>query len=144
MVSGDPQNGPHVGHDQRRPIAECDYRSLHAAMLYNQVGIPFEGDAYDVDGFSRDEVKAGFNIALNAKNDRAAVAALADKLDCDRGPAGDNITATKRRHRPIERATLYRGRRGRYHRRAGHRPPQIVNDVVAAHGTPCDHRRAPT
>jgi hypothetical protein len=85
------------------PVAECDYSALHPTILYNKVGIAFDGYAYDVDGFETAEIKAGFNIALNAKNDRAAIAALANKLDCSRGYADNIITSLKRRHRPIER-----------------------------------------
>jgi hypothetical protein len=84
------------------PVADVDYGCLHAAILYNQAGVPFAGDAYDVDGFERNEVKLGFNIAINAKNRRAAVAALADHLKTDRGHCADIIRAIERRHRPIE------------------------------------------
>ncbi|MCG2628298.1 hypothetical protein L6654_16830 [Bradyrhizobium sp. WYCCWR 13023] len=85
------------------PVVECDYSSLHATILYNQVGIPFDGDAYSIDGFNRDEIKLGFNIAINAKNERAAVAALADHLRSDRSRSADVIAAIKRRHKPVER-----------------------------------------
>jgi hypothetical protein len=85
------------------PVADVDYGSLHAAILYNQAGVPFAGDAYDVDGFERNEVKLGFNIAINAKNWPAAVAALADHLKTDRRHCAEIIGAIQRRHRPIKR-----------------------------------------
>jgi hypothetical protein len=84
------------------PVVEADYGSLHAAILYNQAGVRFVGDAYAIDGHERDEIKLGFNIALNAKNDRAAVAAIADGLGCDRKHASNIISAIKRRHKPIQ------------------------------------------
>jgi hypothetical protein len=85
------------------PVAEADYGSLHASILYNEAGIKFTGDAYEVAGFDRAEIKLGFNIALNAKNTRAAVAALADHLDTGRRRAADIITAIQHRHKSIER-----------------------------------------
>src|SRR5258706_15068850 len=59
--------------------AEADYTTLHASILYGERGIKFHGDAYEIDNFPRDQVKLGFNIALNARNKRGAVGALADK-----------------------------------------------------------------
>jgi hypothetical protein len=35
---------------------------------------------YDIDGFERAEIKLGFNIAINATNRRAAIAALARRV----------------------------------------------------------------
>jgi hypothetical protein len=85
------------------PVAEADYGSLHASILYNQAGIRFSGDdAYDIDGFNRTDVKLGFNIAINAKNHRAAVSALADHLGTDRRHAANVIAAIQHRHKPIE------------------------------------------
>jgi hypothetical protein len=99
------------------PTVEADYRSLHPTILYNEAGIRFCGDAYDVDGFERRDVKLGFNIAINAKDKRTAVWALAygfarRRADndndivvtvADRQHAANVITAIKRRHKPIER-----------------------------------------
>jgi hypothetical protein len=106
------------------PVAEPDYGSLHASILYNQAGIRFIGDdAYDVDGFDRTEIKLGFNIAINAKNDCAAVAALADHLERDRRRAADIITAIKRRHKPIE---------SQFCRDAGVRLMRIDSELILA------------
>jgi hypothetical protein len=85
------------------PVAEADYASLHASILYNEAGIPFIGDAYDIDGFARPEIKLGFNIAINARNERAAVSALADHLGEPREHCANVIAAIKNRHKPIER-----------------------------------------
>jgi hypothetical protein len=81
---------------------EVDYSRMHAMILYGQAGIRFTGDAYEVDGFDSDsEVKPAFNIALNAKNDRATVGAIADKLGCTRDHAAKLLAAIKHRHKPI-------------------------------------------
>ena len=66
------------------PVVEVDYSSLHLTMLYNEAKVRFSGDAYDIGGFERNEVKLGVNIAFNAKSRPAAVAALFDKLGKDR------------------------------------------------------------
>lgn len=85
-------------------VAEADYTALHASILYSEANIKFAGDPYDIDGFNRPEVKLGFNIAINAKNERAAMAALAEHLGADRGHAASVIAAIRHRHRPIERS----------------------------------------
>ena len=81
--------------------AEVDYSAMHAAILYGNAGIKFTGDPYDIAGFERDEIKLGFNVALNAKNKRAAVAALADHLGTGRTRAAQIIDAIMKRHKPI-------------------------------------------
>jgi hypothetical protein len=85
------------------PTVEADYGSLHPSILYSEEGVRFCGDAYDVDGFERSDVKLGFNIAINAKNRRSAVSALADRLGADRRHADNVITAIQHRHKPIAR-----------------------------------------
>jgi len=85
------------------PVVEADYKSLHPTILYNEAGIRFSGDPYDVDGFERSDIKLGFVIAINAKNMPAAIAALADHLGTDRRHASNVIAAIKRRHKPIEK-----------------------------------------
>jgi hypothetical protein len=102
LVAVDPEDRSRVDDHKRRACGKTDYGSLHAAILYNQAGVPFAGDAYDVGGYERDEVKFGFNIAINAKKQRAAVAALADHPKTDRRHCAEIIGAIKRRRRPIE------------------------------------------
>ena len=84
-------------------VVEADYKSLHPTILYNEAGIRFSGDPYDVDAFKRSDIKLGFVIAINAKNTPAAIAALADHLGTDRRHASNVIAAIKRRHKPIEK-----------------------------------------
>jgi hypothetical protein len=85
------------------PVVEADYKSLHPTILYNEAGIRFSGDPYDIDGFKRSDIKLGFVIAINAKNPLAAIAALAKHLGTDRRHASNVIAAIKRRHKPIEK-----------------------------------------
>jgi|tagenome__1003787_1003787.scaffolds.fasta_scaffold20987286_8 hypothetical protein len=83
-------------------LAEVDFTAMHAAIIYSQAGIKLECDPYTIDGFQRDEVKHGFNIALNARSQAGAVAALAkDHLDGDLCRAAEIIAAVKQRHKPI-------------------------------------------
>jgi hypothetical protein len=86
------------------PLAECDYSCLHASILYNRQGVRMGGDAYDVGGsFDRDDVKLGFNIAINARTEGAAIAALSDRTGKGRKHAAAVLGAIKRHHKPIER-----------------------------------------
>jgi hypothetical protein len=83
-------------------VAEADYRSLHPSILYSQAGIAFSGDAYDIDGFERAEVKRCFNIAINAKTKAAAVAATAHHLGKSRHHCAQLVQAIQHRHKPIQ------------------------------------------
>jgi hypothetical protein len=81
--------------------AEADYAALHPAILYCQRGLRFDGDAYDVDGFPRDHVKQGFNIAVNSENLRSAIYALADGAGIGAADANKVLAAIERRHKAI-------------------------------------------
>ena len=61
------------------PTAEADYAALHATMLYCRRGLKLNDDPYEIADFPRDHVKQGFNIALNARDRRSALYALADR-----------------------------------------------------------------
>jgi hypothetical protein len=84
--------------------AEVDYTALHPAILYCKRGLKFDGDAYEVDNFPRDQVKLGFNIAVNARTRRSAVGALADDAGISRGNAAQLLAAIEKRHKPISEA----------------------------------------
>jgi hypothetical protein len=84
--------------------AEADYTALPAAILYNEHGLNFVGDPYDVDKFPRDHIKAGFNIAVNAPNRSSAVYALADRIGASRSYASQLLAAIEKRHQPISNA----------------------------------------
>ena len=50
---------------------------LHGQLLYGQRGAAMDGDLYDVGaGFTRDQGKLAFQIAINARNRRSATAAI--------------------------------------------------------------------
>jgi hypothetical protein len=84
--------------------AEADYAALHVSILYGERGIRFHGDAYAVDDFPRDQIKLGFNIAVNARNKRAAVGALANDAGISRANAAQLLAAIEKRHKPIGEA----------------------------------------
>ena len=54
-------------------------------------------------GYNRDHVKLAFVIAINAKNIKSAVRALARKLKSKLDYAAEVIEAMQRRHKPIAR-----------------------------------------
>jgi hypothetical protein len=81
--------------------AEADYTALHASILYGERGIKFQSDPYDIETFSRDHIKLGFNIAVNARNKRSAVCALADDAGISRCDAANLLDAIEKRHKPI-------------------------------------------
>ncbi len=84
------------------PVAEPDFESLHAFIVYARAGLRFEGDAYDVGGgIHRDHAKAAFVIGINAETDRAALGALVEKLGCEWGYAREVYEAVKARHAPV-------------------------------------------
>ena len=85
------------------PVAEPDFKQIHPTMLYHQAGLSPDGDAYDINGFDRSDVKLAVLVLLNAKNYRSAFEAIKAKLD---QPVSDSdvhklIAAVKRRHAPI-------------------------------------------
>jgi hypothetical protein len=84
--------------------AEVDYTALHPAILYCKRGLKFDGDAYEIDNFPRDQVKLGFNIAVNARTRGSAVGALADDAGISRANAAQLLGAIEKRHKPISEA----------------------------------------
>jgi len=62
------------------PTVNLDVRQLHAAMLYDQLGLLPPEDAYSVDGYERDEGKLVFNVGVNCEGGRrGTVSALLNK-----------------------------------------------------------------
>ena len=58
------------------PVIELDFKSLHPAMLYAQKGIQFEGDAYELNGYSskiRYFLKTVMLIRINTESDEHAI-----------------------------------------------------------------------
>jgi hypothetical protein len=87
-----------------QPVVRPDYAQLHAQMIYAQAELPIEGDAYEIPGFSRDEVKRTFNIAINARSTRSAIGAIADSVNTDRVRATELYHAVLQRHPRISKA----------------------------------------
>jgi hypothetical protein len=89
-------------------VVEHDFAQLHPRLLYAQLGVKLDGDAYTVAGYetNRREIKLGWNILLNAPSRRTAILALARELG---GPApqarsAEIVRAIERRHEPIRGA----------------------------------------
>jgi hypothetical protein len=62
------------------PTINLDIRQLHAAMLYDELGLLPPEDVYSVEGFERDEGKVALNVSINCGGgQRGAVAALLKK-----------------------------------------------------------------
>jgi hypothetical protein len=80
------------------PVLEPDYAQIHAQIIYALRGIPLVGDAYETGEFPREFGKRAFNIAVNARSLRAAVAALAHELGTDRVTAAKVISSVTAKH----------------------------------------------
>jgi hypothetical protein len=86
-------------------VREPDFSAMHPTMLYCRIGQKLDGDPYDVGGgYERHEVKLGMVIAINAKNRREAVSALAENAGIAKTHAFKIIEAILGRHKAIERS----------------------------------------
>jgi hypothetical protein len=61
------------------PVCELDFSAMHPTMAYNAAGIRMDGSPYEgvAGGFTRDQIKLGLLIVLNARDKQTAVKALA-------------------------------------------------------------------
>lgn len=88
-------------------VVELDFKTLHPAMLYAQVGATPPEDCYDIPPWERDLVKIGLLTLINAETDRSARESIAHKQfahlpDQERRAAAHALMkAIKARHRPI-------------------------------------------
>ena len=55
----------------------------------------------ETDDFSRDQGKLAFNIAVNAKDHRRAIAAISEHLMMKRQPASKLLNAIIGKHKPV-------------------------------------------
>ncbi len=79
------QNIPSIGGRDEIKIdgkatTEIDYPAIHVRLLYQEVGKQMAGDAYEIDGWPREQVKLALLIAINAPTPIGAIRALADEL----------------------------------------------------------------
>jgi hypothetical protein len=59
------------------PVAELDFRCMHASLLYNEAGAKPPADSYTIPPWPRSLVKIALLICINAKNRAAARLAIA-------------------------------------------------------------------
>lgn len=59
------------------PVVELDYRNLHPAILYAEVGVTMPADCYTIDGWPRKLVKVGVLTLINAPTIHKARHAIA-------------------------------------------------------------------
>jgi hypothetical protein len=95
-------------------VVEIDYKTIHPAILYAEVGAPLPADSYAIKGWPRPLAKAALLILVNASNWQVARMAIAhdEAMGEIAAPgsqeaiaaAGRLISDLKRVHRPIARA----------------------------------------
>jgi hypothetical protein len=87
------------------PVAEPDYRGLHAALIYAERGMRLVGDdPYEIDGFERSQSKLAFLIAVNSKSTRDAIGSLVRSHGMDRAAATNIIAAIMAKHNRVSDA----------------------------------------
>lgn len=116
------------------PVAELDYKNMHPAILYAEVGAAMPAaDCYQIEGWPRQLVKVATLTLINAKTIHAARHSIAhnDMMSQWGAPGGQNalqaadrlIKAIKRLHKPIAHA---------FHSDAGARLMGIDADIAEA------------
>jgi hypothetical protein len=103
------------------PVAEPDYPAHHLHILYAMEGLPRPSDPYEIDGWTRDIVKRGVLILINASTLRSAIGALIDRYGIDGSAAAHLITNIKNKHKLI--AT-------HFHSGAGRRLQRLDSDMA--------------
>jgi hypothetical protein len=87
-------------------VVELDFVAMHASLAYAMIGAEMVGNAYEIPGFDRKQVKLGLLTAFNATTLQAALAALTDAragnpVFASRKQAERLLEALKVRHTPI-------------------------------------------
>ncbi|WP_323010402.1 hypothetical protein [Paracoccus sp. (in: a-proteobacteria)] len=114
------------------PVVELDFKTLHPAILYAEVGVTMPSDCYDIPGWPRKLVKVALLILINARTPHQARHALAHAQPMeDVAPLGSQealraadklVNAIKAMHRPIAHA---------FHSDAGARLMTIDSDIAS-------------
>ena len=86
------------------PVAEPDYRGLHAALIYAERGMRLVGDPYEIDGFERGQSKLAFLIAVNSKSTRDAIGSLVRRHGMECAAATNIIAEIKAKHNRVSDA----------------------------------------
>jgi hypothetical protein len=87
------------------PVELIDFGASHPNLLYAQAGKVLDGDAYDVPGFERDEIKLALLILINAGSRKEAIGAIAFRLADGETPEGQTVTV-RQNHRDHARRLL--------------------------------------
>ncbi|SDP22919.1 hypothetical protein [Desulforhopalus singaporensis] len=92
-----------------KPTIGLDFKGLHIFLAYHMMGKECpHSDPYEIDGYSRDEVKLSSLIAINAPNPKSAIHGTINKikkvlnLDIDEDYAEQLINKMREHHRLIE------------------------------------------
>lgn len=86
------------------PTVEVDFSGMHPHLLYHLHGEEFKADPYEIEGFSRDDVKVAFNTLINrdsSKHKGSAARSLARNLDISHAQATELENSLYRLHHRI-------------------------------------------
>ena len=130
-----------------RKVVELDFEQLHPRMMYAKVGAEYEGDAYEIPGWTdrndpaRHEIlrklcKRGWNILLNTKSWKEACMAMANHTK------GCEVTARKlltdiRNHHPKIRRQFHSGAGLKFQAIDGDMCMEILTEMNVKRGIPC-------
>jgi hypothetical protein len=103
------------------PVVEMDYSAHHLRILYAQVGTEMPADPYTVPGFERAISKVAMLIIINAKTERGAIQAIADRVKLSRPDSKRLMAELKERNSPIS---------GFFHSDAGRMLQRVDSDIM--------------
>lgn len=81
------------------PIAEPDYPALHCQLLYDRAGKFIPDAPFEIDGWSRNDVKRAFYTMLNARDHQSARRAITGQLRAS--GAGELMQAVMVKHSAV-------------------------------------------
>ncbi len=90
-----------------QPTVEIDFSAMHGRLLYHRLGVPYDGDPYDVNDWERDQVKTAFLIVLNCSGRHAASVSIAKELVLDAAEAWELLRGIERQHQPLHDAGFF-------------------------------------
>jgi hypothetical protein len=89
-------------------VEELDIDHCHPDLLYGKAGLRLDGDAYEMDGWTRAQGKQAFNTLLNSSTEAEALHSIAWNLfGGETDPAAMIIRHVRRRHPKIDALGLF-------------------------------------